>query len=173
MSNTNLKAKEETSNLYKGLLIEKIKIDNNRAIITLKNDDEKASQKGEVKMRGDISADFKNIWNRAKEIVIGINPKLYKDIKDLDVIHIQFYYNELGYLTDVSFNVNWQFDDFGNILNLNFIKYPIYKPTMDENVVAISGQHEDILHEILKEAEEYMKGKSKFLQTSLNLKVVK
>lgn len=173
MAQTNLKEKEETTNNVTGLFIEKIQIKENRALITLKNDDDKAYQVGNVNMKGEITQEFADKWETAKDIVSEINPKLRAEKPSLRLNFIQFYYDKNGYLSDVSFSLVWTFDSQGHILNLNYQKFPIYKPEMAENVVAISGKHEELLHEILKEAKDYMGGKQRIFQPNLDLKIVK
>ncbi len=173
MAKSNLKEKEETTNNVTGLFIEKIQIKENRALITLKNDDDKAYQAGNVNMKGEITQEFADKWNLAKDIVSEINPKLRAEKPSLRLNFIQFYYDKNGYLSDVSFSLVWTFDSQGHILNLNYQKFPIYKPEMAENVVAISGKHEELLHEILQEAKEYMGGKQRIFQPNLDLKIVK
>ena len=169
----NLKEKEETTNKVTGLFIKQIKIVNNRALIQLENDDDTAFQNGNVNMKGEICKEFADKWDACKDIVSEINPKLRNEKPALRLNFINFYYDKQGFLSDVSFSLVWTFDSQGHILNLNYQKFPIYKPEMAENVVAISGKHEELLHEILQEAKEYMKGKQKIFQPDLGLKIVK
>lgn len=170
---TNLKEKEKSNNKVTGLFIKQIKIVDNRALISLENDDEKAFQNGNVNMKGEITQEFADKWEACKDIVSEINPKLRNEKPALRLNFINFYYDKSGYLESVSFSLVWTFDSQGHILNLNYQKFPIYKPEMAENVVAISGKHEELLHEVLQEAKEYMQGKQRIFQPDLGLKVVK
>ena len=170
---TNLKEKEKSNNKVTGLFIKQIKIVDNRALIKLENDDDTAFQNGNVNMKGEICKDFADKWESCKDIVSEINPKLRNEKPALRLNFINFYYDKSGYLENVSFSLVWSFDSQGHILNLNYQKFPIYKPEMPESVVAISGKHEELLHEVLNEAKEYMKGKQRIFQPDLGLKVVK
>lgn len=167
MAKTNLKEKEETTNGFKGLLIKQIKMKDNRALITLNDENDFRTQDGTFNVKDEVTEEFKNLWESAKEIIIALNPQLTKEIAALRLNHIQFFYDKKGFLSDVSFSVIWTFDSQGHVLNLNYTKFPIYKPEMAETVVAISGKHEDLLHDILKAAKAYMNGETRTKQMKL------
>lgn len=167
MAKSNAKSKEETTNGFKGLLIKKIKMEKNRALISLIDDDDFKTQNGDFNVKDEVTEDFKKLWDSAKTIVTALHPKLHSEITALRLNHIQFFYDDNGFLSDASFSVIWTIDDNGHILNLNYQKYPIYKPEMSETTVAISGKHEELLHEILKAAKAYMNGDTRTKQMKL------
>lgn len=167
MTKSNAKTKEETTNNFKGLLIKQIKMKENRALISLSDDDDFKTQNGDFNVKDEVTEDFKKLWDSAKTIVIAINPQLHKEITALKLNHIQFFYDDNGFLKDVSFSVIWTIDDNGHFLNLNYQRYPIYKPEFSETTVAISGKHEELLHEILKAAKAYMNGDTRTKQMKL------
>lgn len=163
-----LKEKEETTNNTTGLFIKQIKMTKeNRALITLSDDNDFRTQDGTFNVKDEVTGEFKELWNSALEIIIELNPQLKKELPDLRLNHIQFYYDKQGFLSDASFSVVWTFDDAGHVLNLNYTKFPIYKPEFSENTVAISGKHEELLHKILKKAKAYMNGDTRTKQMSL------
>lgn len=167
MAKSNLKEKEETTNNVTGMFIKKIQMQDNKALIVLSDEDEFKKQNGNFAVKDEVTEEFKNLWDSAKEIVTAINPQLEKEITALRLNHIQFFYDKSGFLSDVSFSVVWTFDSSGHVLNLNYSKFPIYKPEFADNVVAISGKHEDLLHDILKAAKAYMNGETRTKQMSL------
>jgi len=173
MAKSNLKEKEETTGKTTGLFIKQIKMKDNRALITLSDDNDFRTQNGDFNVKDEVTEEFKTLWHNALEIVVALTPQLGKEVSALRLNHIQFFYDKKGFLSDVSFSVIWTFDSQGHVLNLNYTKFPIHKPELSETVVAISGKHEELLHEILKAAKAYMNGETRTKQTSLNLTVVK
>lgn len=164
---TALKERKETTNSTTGLQIKQIKMKNNRAIITLSDENDFRIQDASFNVKDEVTGEFKELWNSAKDIVIEINPQLRKEVADLVLNQIQFFYDNNGYLSEASFSVIWTFDENGHILNLNYQKFPIYKPEFSEDTVAISGKHEDLLHKILEKAKAYMNGDTRTKQMKL------
>lgn len=167
MTKSNLKEKSETSNNVTGLFIKQIKMKDNRALISLSDDNDFRTQNGDFCVKDEVTEDFKKLWDSAKEIVTALIPQLNKEVPALRLNFINFYYDKKGFLSDVSFSVVWTFDSQGHILNLNLQKFPIYKEEMAETIVAISGKHEDLLHDILDAAKKYMKGETRTKQMKL------
>ncbi len=159
--------KEENTNGFKGLLIKRITMKENRALISLSDDDDFKTQNGDFNVKDEVTEEFKTLWDSAKTIIIALNPQLSKEISALRLNNIQFFYDSKGFLKDVSFSVSWTIDDNGHILNLNYQKFPIYKPEMSETTVAISGKHVDLLHDIIKKAKDYMNGETRTKQMKL------
>lgn len=173
MTQTNLKEKEESTNKTTGLYIKQITMKENRAVISLYDENDFRTQDGNFNVKDEVTEDFKTLWDSAKSIIIALNPQLTKEITALRLNHIQFFYDKNGFLSDVSFSVVWTFDTQGHILNLNYQKFPIYKPEMAETTVAISGKHVDLLHEIIAAAKRYMEGETRVKQQDLGLKIVR
>lgn len=171
MAKSNLKEKEENTNNTTGLYIKQITMKENRALISLYDENDFRTQDGNFNVKDEVTEDFKELWDSAKSIIIALNPQLTKEISALRLNHIQFFYDKSGFLSDVSFSVVWTFDNQGHILNLNYQKFPIYKPEMAETTVAISGKHVDLLHEIIKKAKDYMNGETRTNQMKLNIVV--
>lgn len=167
MKKSNLKEKEETTNSVTGLFIKKIKMQENKALIKLSDEDEFKKQNGDFAVKDEVTEDFKKCWDSAKVIVTALIPQLKNEISAFRLNHIIFDYDKNGYLSNVSFSVVWTFDSNNHILNLNLPKIPIFKDEFAENVVCISGEHEDILHNILKYAKAYMKGETRTKQMKL------
>ena len=163
----NLKEKEDTTNNVTGLFIKKIQMKDNRALISLNDDNDFRTQNGDFNVKDEVTEEFKTLWHNALEIVTSLTPQLGKEVSALRLNHIQFFYDKKGFLSDVSISVIWTFDSQGHVLNLNYTKFPIYKPEMAETVVAISGKHEELLHDILKAAKAYMNGDTRTKQMSL------
>ena len=164
---TALKEKQDSTNNVTGLFIKQIKMKDNRALITLSDENDFRVQDGSFNAKDEVTEDFKKIWKSTLEIITEISPQLKKELPALKLNHIQFYYDKSGFLSDASFSVIWTFDDNGHVLNLNYPKIPIYKPEFSENTVAISGKHEELLHEIIKSAKAYMNGDTRTKQMSL------
>ena len=167
MAKSNVVEKEETTNNVTGVFIKKIQMKDNRALISLNDDNDFRTHNGDFNVKDEVTEEFKTLWHNALEIVTSLTPQLGKEVSALRFNHIQFFYDKKGFLSDVSFSVIWTFDSQGHILNLNYQKFPIYKPEMAENVVAISGKHEELLHDILKAAKAYMNGDTRTKQMSL------
>lgn len=167
MAKTNLKEKTDTPNNVTGLFIKQIKMQENRALIKLSDEDDFKSQTGDFVVKDEVTEEFKTLWNSAKEIVIALIPTLHKEVTALRLNYINFYYDKNGFLQDVLFSVVWTFDNAGHILNLNMPKFPIYKEEFAETVIAISGKHEELLHDILAAAKAYMKGETRTKQMKL------
>lgn len=167
MTKSNLKEKQDTTNNVTGLFIKKIQMKDNRALISLNDDNDFRTHNGDFNVKYEVTEEFKTLWHNALEIVTSLTPQLGKEVSALRLNHIQFFYDKKGFLSDVSFSVIWTFDSQGHVLNLNYTKFPIYKPEMAETVVAISGKHEELLHDILKAAKAYMNGDTRTKQMSL------
>jgi hypothetical protein len=164
---TALKEKQDSTNNVTGLFIKQITMKENKAMIKLLDENDFKVQDINFNVKDEVTGEFKELWNSALQIVVEINPQLKKELPALKLNHIQFYYDKSGFLSDASFSVIWTFDDNGHVLNLNYSKFPIYKPEMSENTVAISGKHEELLHEIIKKAKAYMNGDTRTKQMSL------
>lgn len=167
MAKLNLKEKEETTNNVTGLFIKQIKMQENKALIKLSDEDDFKKQNGDFAVKDEVTEEFKNTWDSAKTIITSLIPQLYKEIAAMRLNWIGFEYDKNGFLSNVNFSVVWTFDSNNHILNLNLPKIPIYKEEMGEDVVAISGKHEEILHNILKCAKAYMNGETRTKQMSL------
>lgn len=167
MAKSNLKEKEDLTVKSSDFLIKKITMKENKAIIEYSTDDDFRVNESKFKVKDEITEDFKTIWQNALAIITELTPQLYKEVAALKINSIQFNYTADAYLDKVSIAVVWSIDDNGHILNLNYNNYPIYKAEFAENVVAISGKHEELLHEILKAAKAYMNGETRTKQMSL------
>ena len=163
---TNLKEKENYTINSSDFLITKITMKNNKAIIECSNEDDFRTNDFKFKVKDEITENFKTLWDEVKDIIIALTPSLYKEGQALKINSINFEY-ESGYLENVSIAVVWSIDDKGHILNLNYNKYPIFREEFTEDVVCISGKHEELLHDILKAAKAYMKGDTRTKQMSL------
>lgn len=166
MAKSNLKEKEDYTVKSSDFLIKKITMKENKAIIEYSTDDDFRVNESKFKVKDEITEDFKTIWQNALAIITELTPQLYKEVAALKINSISFEYDG-DFLEKVSIAVVWSIDDNGHILNLNYNNYPIYKPEFAENVIAISGKHEELLHKILKAAKAYMNGETRTKQMSL------
>lgn len=166
MAKSNLKEKEDLTVKSSDFFIKKITMKDDKAIIEYFTDDDFRVNESKFKVKDEVTEDFKKLWTESKTIITSLTPQLYKEVAALKINSIGFEYDG-DFLEKVSIAAVWSIDDNGHILNLNYNNYPIYKPEMAETVVAISGKHEDLLHDILKAAKAYMNGDTRTKQMSL------
>lgn len=164
---TNLKEKQDSTNNTFGMLIERIQMKDNRAIIKLKDESEEKLDRKTSAVKDEVTKKFADLWNCSVGIFTALVPALDKYKSRLRMNVVQFYYDKENFLKEVLFSVVYQFSDSGHVTNITLPKIPIYKPEMDEHTLAISGKDEELLHDILKAAKAYMNGDTKVQQMKL------
>lgn len=167
MAKTALKEKSENTNKVKGMFIERIQIKEGRGIITYKNDSDTSLNAGTHTGRDECTEEFKTLFQKTKEIFTEIIPILKKDIDNIKMNAITFYYDKTGFLEKVLFSVVYSFTKQGNVINLSTPQIPIYKDNMSETTVAVSGQHVEQLHEVIAKAKAYINGETRTKQMTL------
>lgn len=161
--------KEKTSDEVKstGLLITRIQIKDDRAIISYHDDKDFSLNEGTHTGKDDCTSEFLQIFDSAKEIFGEIIQGLRKELLTISMNVIKFEYNNQGFLDKVLMSVKYKFNKQGNVTNISTGNIPIYNDNLGENVVCISGKHVDLLHKIIQKAKDYMKGDTRTKQMKL------
>ena len=123
--------------------------------------------------KDEVTEEFRNLFQEAVDTFIELLPDLRKSKNQIKMNTIRFDYDKSGFLEKVLFSTVWTFNSQGNVINLNTPQFPIYKPEMSETTVAISGKDEELLHNIIQKAKDYMNGDTRTKQLDIGLKVVK
>lgn len=172
MAKAATKEQNENTTGRKGLFIKKIKLDpKGTAIIDHESLDSLFMDAGTYTGTDQVTEEFKNIFQSATSIFCALIPGLKREEPSFRMNAINFDYDKVGFLEKASFSVVYTFNKQGNVLNLNTSLFPIYKETMSETTVAVSGKHEELLHEIIKKAKAYINGESRTKQGKLALVV--
>lgn len=173
MTKSSLKEKEENTTKTTGLYITKIKLKENKAVINYRDDQDLSLKEGVYTGKDEVTEEFRNLFQEAVDTFIELLPDLRKSKNQIKMNTIRFDYDKSGFLEKVLFSTVWTFNSQGNVINLNTPQFPIYKPEMSETTVAISGKDEELLHNIIQKAKDYMNGDTRTKQLDIGLKVVK
>lgn len=167
MARTATKEKQENTTKMKGMFITKIQIKEGRGIITYSNDTDNALNAGTFTGKDECTEEFKNLFQNTKEIFGEIIPTLRRDINNIKMNAINFYYDKSGFLEKVLFSVVYTFTKQNNVINISTGQIPIYKENMSDTTLAVSGQHEDLLHDVIEKAKAYINGETRTKQMTL------
>lgn len=167
MAKSNLKEKEENSTKVTGLYLTKIQIKDNRAIIEYKEDKDLNKNEGTFTGLDDCTEEFLKLFQDAKDIFGELIPSLRKELSEIKMNVIKFEYNNQGFLDKVLFSIVYKYSASGNVTNISTGLIPIYKEELAENVLSVSGKHEELLHQIIKAAKAYMNGETRTKQMKL------
>ena len=63
---TALKEKQDSTNNVTGLFIKQIKMKDNRALITLSDENDFRTQSGDFNVKDEVTGEFKELWNSAQ-----------------------------------------------------------------------------------------------------------
>ena len=157
---TKTATKQKTSGEAKSppLLITRIQIKDNRAIISYHDDKDFSLNEGTHTGKDDCTGDFLQKFDSAKEIFGEIIQGLRNELPTITMNVIKFEYNKQGFLDKVLMVVKYKFNKQGNVTNISTGNIPIYNDNLGENTVCVSGKHIELLHEIIQKAKDYMKG---------------
>lgn len=166
MARTATKEKQENTTKVKGMFISRIQIKEGRGLITYSNDTESALNAGTFTGKDECTEEFKIIFQSAKEIFGEIFPVVRKELDSIKMNAINFVYDKQGFLEKVLFSVIFTLKQ-GNVINISTPQIPIYKENMSDTTLAVSGKHEELLHEIIAKAKDYMNGETRTKQMTL------
>lgn len=114
-----------------------------------------------------VATSFSSIFQQAIDGFIDCCPLFFKEKSKLKMTAIKFDYDKSNALKGAAYFVDYVFGNESNAkLECNTLSLPIYEEKFG-SVFAISGKHEKILHEIIKEAKWYLQGKTRTSQLTL------
>lgn len=167
MTATAKKIENENTTPKKGvILIDKIKIDNKKAVINYHKstdfDDAQTTYTG----KEEVTEEFLNAFNNCIAGFQSIMPELKTSKMTMNCLN--FTYDKANEIEKALYSVKYNFHDKGNqVINLNTPQLPIYKDTFDEKTFCISGKDVDAFYTVIEYAKKYINGDTRTKQMKL------